>query len=140
MSTRCQIRVIKNGYPLNYYHHFDGYLSGVGRELRDWLLEIGVESGKRSEDVDMLVAKMSADNQYEPTFGRHTDINFFYLLDFDNGIFKAYELYGCDPWADEDSDDYDKSKAWYEQLPCKISREVDLLGNDFDNEQDFQCA
>ena len=141
MSTRCQIRIVKNGYPLNYYHHHDGYLSGVGAELRGWLKEAGVEeTGKRTEGVEGLVMRMSADREYEPTFWRHADIEFFYLLDFDNGVFRAYELRGWNPWADEGEDGYDAGKPWYAQMPRNVRRETDLLADDFNEEEEEEEA
>ena len=119
MGTRCQIRIVKNGYPLNYYHHYDGGWNGVGAELRKWLGELGVGGTKVSDGtlVYGLILRMQQDTQYQPTFFRHMDIEFFYLLDFDNWTFKGYALNGRDPWAEEGEDDYDQYKPWYSQLP-----------------------
>ena len=119
MGTRCQIRIVKNGYPLNYYHHYDGGWNGVGAELRKWLGELGVGGTKVSDGTPVygLILRMQQDTQYQPTVFRHTDIEFFYLLDFDNWTFKGYALNGRDPWAEEGEDDYDQYKPWYSQLP-----------------------
>lgn len=110
MGTRCQIRIVKNGCPLNYYHHYDGGWNGVGAELKKWLKECG-------DDAEALVLRIMDDKQYHPTFFRHADIEFFYLLDFDEGVFNGYELKGWNPWACEGEDDYDQYKPWYNQLP-----------------------
>ena len=119
MGTRCQIRIVKNGYPLNYYHHYDGGWNGVGAELRKWLGELGVD-GTRVSDGTLaygLILRMQQDTQYQPTFFRHADIEFFYLLDLDNWVFRGYALNGRDPWAEEGEDDYDQYQPWYSQLP-----------------------
>jgi hypothetical protein len=90
--------------------------------LRKWLREVGVDGdengvGNRMLGADGLIMHMQQDEQYQPTFFRHIDIEFFYLLDFDAGVFNGYELKGWDPWADEGEDDYDQYKPWYSQLP-----------------------
>lgn len=110
MGTRCQIRIVKNGCPLNYYHHHDGGWNGVGAKLRKWLKECG-------DDAEALVLRIMDDKQYQPTFFRHVDIELFYLLNFDENVFNGYELKGWNPWADEGEDDYDQHKPWYNQLP-----------------------
>lgn len=120
MGTRSQIRIVKNGYPLNYYHHYDGGWNGVGAELRKWLKEIGVDedhAGKNMLGAELVALQLEKDGQYHPTFFRHADIEFFYLLDFDEGVFNGYELKGWNPWACEGEDDYDQYKPWYNQLP-----------------------
>ena len=121
MSTRCQIRIIKNGYPLNLYHHCDGYFKGgVGEELHDALkpyadpanagLDKDVRSDRALESVMKLV---SHDFRYEPTFYRHFDIEYFYLLNFDKGEFLGWQTPVCKAW-DELSDE---DGEWYGQLP-----------------------
>ena len=39
MSTRCCITVETENKVFNYYHHSDGYIMGVGKELVDFLIE-----------------------------------------------------------------------------------------------------
>ena len=122
MGTRSQIRIVKNGYPLNYYHHYDGGWNGVGEQLRKWLKEIGVDGGgKGMAGAEYIVLRMEKDGHYHPTFFRHGDIRFFYLLDFDEGVFNGYELKGLNPWAQEGEDGYDQHRPWYSQLPKQDS-------------------
>jgi len=135
MSTRCQIRIVRNGYPLNYYHHCDGYFSGVGKELQDWMKEcVEQNKGKVNDCLDecYIVSRMTDDNGYEPTFSLHSDIEYFYLLDFDKLRFKAYRTQVFSPWAKEGDDEYDPYKPWYDQTP-RFSEERDLLGDSMDD-------
>lgn len=129
MSTRCQIRIVKNGYPLNYYHHCDGYFSGVGKELQGWLKE-----AQRDEGV--MIDHISQDPSYELTFYQHTDIEYFYLIDFDEKKYKGYEIGGYDPWANEGEDEYDQYKPWYNQMPKNVRATKDLLKDEMVDEQD----
>ena len=131
MSTRCQIRIVKNGYPLNLYHHYDGYFkNGVGEQLHNALqpytepanteLEKKMRDDRTLESVMQLIRE---DNSYEPTFWRHGDIEYFYLLDFDNHEFLGWQT--CRAWdgvPDEDG-------TWYEQMPNLKDghRKVNLL-------------
>lgn len=149
MSTRTTVRIIKNGMVVNYYHHGDGYFSGVGKELQDWLKESKENSyhitkkGKKTKNYDMdvvfdkFLCKINADVSYQPTFYRHCDIEFFYLLDFDKKIFKAYKTCGAnpdsnkpfcymDPWHSENDERYDKTKPFFNQMPA-FSIERDLV-------------
>lgn len=121
MSTRCQIRIIKNGYPLNIYHHCDGYFAGgVGEQLHDALkpyvdpANASLDKDVRSDrTLDSVMKLINHDFRYEPTFYRHMDIEYFYLLDFDNDVFQGWQTPVCKAWEgvpDEDG-------TWYEQLP-----------------------
>ena len=122
MSTRCQVRIIKNGYPLNLYHHYDGYFkNGVGEQLHNALkpyrempantdFEREVRDDRALESVMKLVRE---DKSYEPTFWRHGDIEYFYLLNFDKGEFMGWQTPVCKAWDDLSDED----GKWYGQLP-----------------------
>ena len=120
MGTRSQIRVVKNGYPLNYYHHFDGYFKGgVGEELHTALVKAWNDPENQREEVrsdrtlQSVMHLFREDPSYEPTFYRHFDIEYFYLLDFDKGEFTGWQTPCMTAWEgvpDEDG-------TWYEQLP-----------------------
>ena len=141
MSTRCQVRVIYNGYPANFYHHCDGYLSGVGTELRHFLTDDvtpskdkGIEPEKVN-DIFHVIEKLSRDGAYEVTFHSHWDIEYFYVLDFDNFKFKAYHVkYGDGEhvWPRQGQDEYDPYKPWYFQMPA-TDAEYDLLADSLDD-------
>lgn len=138
MSTRCQVRIIRNGYPLNYYHHCDGYFEGVGKELQEWLKEcIERNEGRKNDCLDEMhvVEKMTMQNGYEPTFCIHGDIEYFYLLDFDRMVFKAYRTKGFSPWAKEGDDQYDQYKPWYDQIP-NYSKMLDMIQDEMTEQDD----
>ena len=138
MSTRCQVRIIRNGYPLNYYHHCDGYFEGVGKELQEWLKECMERNKWRTDDcLDEMhvVENMTMQNGYEPTFCIHGDIEYFYLLDFDRRVFRAYHTKGFSPWAKEGDDQYDQYKPWYDQIP-NYSKMLDLIQDEMTEQDD----
>ena len=112
MSTRCQIRIVKNGYPLNIYHHCDGYFSGVGAELQDILKE----NSERLSANWLVAHLLNQCDGYEVTFGIHADIEYFYLIDLDKKEFKACRL-KIEVWAKAGSDEYDQYQPWYNQFP-----------------------
>lgn len=149
MSTRCQVRIIKNGYPLNLYHHCDGYFKdGVGEELHNALLNgmnnlaglpglggADAQDKERYERAFRLVMRTVRDDpSYEPTFYRHMDIEYFYLLNFDENVFVGWQTPVMRAWSEHDDEDGE----WYGQLPnIRDGHEkIDLLGEikeEYDN-------
>lgn len=131
MSTRCQVRIVQNGYPFNLYHHFDGYFSGVGRELQ-LLLRSCLDPMKPDQkltdrvDGDMLAKTLINKDEYIPTFFNHADIEYFYLIDLDNERYVGMVTAERNPWSREGEDEYDQYKPWYDQLP-KATKTIDLL-------------
>ena len=85
MSTRTQIRIVSDGKATDLYHHWDGYFEGVGMELHTAL--------QLADEPKKLLENLLKTPGYEPADGRHCDIEYWYLLDFDNRSFKGYE---CD--------------------------------------------
>jgi len=102
MSTRCIIKVINHGQKRQYYHHCDGYLSGVGWELFRTYFQVAhgysPQTGsytrwfmERTEDCD-LTKDIDCSYEPEPWEQYHCDIEFQYLLDFDAGTLQATEI------------------------------------------------
>lgn len=134
MSTRCQIRIVRDGYPLNLYHHSDGYYSGVGKQLQGWLREILDPIMRKPWEftgADGIVDHLRGDPEYEIAFRRHGDIEYFYLLDFDRMEFRAYHL-RPQPWASEGEDEYDQYRAVYDQMP-RYDESRDLATDEMDD-------
>ena len=90
MSTRAQIRIIEGGEHKDFYHHFDGYFSYLGEELKAALKKCN----GMAELEDTLLNEMKG---YEQTENLHGDIEFFYLIDFDKNVYKGFKL-GWEPW------------------------------------------
>ncbi len=97
MSTRCVVKITVGKSRKLYYHHYDGYLSGVGYELfsryamfyegsrfGEWYAEWRVT--KTSQDCN---PSKDIDCSYEPEeWGTtHDDIEFLYELDFNSHRF-----------------------------------------------------
>ena len=124
MSTRSLVRIVKNGCPVNFYHHHDGYYEGVGAELQQWLKELMNEKG----DISTwdLMHKLHADDEYEVTFWQHDAIEYFYLIDLDKKEYAACKVPCMSAWLDKGHPDYDASKPWYDQMPICIEKR-DLL-------------
>lgn len=102
MSTRSNILIIKkdsdNKFVVTqYYHHCDGYLEGVGEELRLCAVTGVGFSAISNEELDVNIKKLLSENsQYEQEDnydfsekdGIHGDIEYLYVLDVAN--------YSCD--------------------------------------------
>ena len=92
MSTRSQIKVIHNGKSVELYHHCDGYPEGVGF----CLLKI-LEKEHKGWHPSELVTEMVKKGNFEITFGRHCDIEYYYELNFDKEVVNCMEV---DNWGD----------------------------------------
>lgn len=93
MATRSNILLITSDNKVHqFYHHWDGYLSGVGEEIRKYLVySAGLKSlvleGKSLYDI--LVETISKDESYlsEEVYDLtdkndlHADIEFLYVID-----------------------------------------------------------
>lgn len=81
MSTRSMILVKAAGVDHWFYHHCDGYLSGVGKYLTD-CLDLFVKNKNHDIDADEFIKKlMQSDSSFEITFYDYTDIDYLYLVD-----------------------------------------------------------
>lgn len=89
MSTRCNI-VFKDGnYEFFIYHHCDGHLNGVGRELRAGMQKGFMQNHWYVTDyVNELIkhgmTERGVENSenYELTTGIHGDIDYLYEIDY----------------------------------------------------------
>lgn len=81
MSTRSMIIITDDKHELTLYHHWDGYPEGVGSDLisryRNRLDKLNVAY------IANELVKAKNDN-YEITYGRHTDIEYMYNIDLVN--------------------------------------------------------
>ena len=77
MSTRSITRVIENGRTVDIYHHHDGYPEGVGAHL----LEVFKTTQATADDF--VRALFKSDGEYEVTFARWWDVEYLYIIDFD---------------------------------------------------------
>lgn len=78
MSTRSQVKVIANNKEIMLYHHWDGYPTGVGY----CLLKL-MEKYKDGEWAEEIINKMIKKADFEVTLANHSDIEYFYEMDFD---------------------------------------------------------
>ena len=108
MSTRANVvikKVAKNG-NVSYaqlYHHHNGYCSGVGKDLSEYMAEIGVmpdeEKKKVLEDPVSLAKWLSHDDrrdeyEYEGTsVNLHGDIEYLYVIDLTNKTITCYSTW-----------------------------------------------
>lgn len=92
MSTRCIVRIAKNGREVTLYHHHDGYPEGVGKDLMERFgkilqkekieIEKGFQSWLGVCDIANQLIKDSMDS-YELTIGNHTDREYEYFISLD---------------------------------------------------------
>lgn len=128
MSTRSNVVVVNadGNHVDQFYHHWDGYLSGVGEELRKHLLySIGINSLVKDMSVyDILIGELSDCDGYEfedswasSDHNRlHADIEFTYVI-------RGNDLYFVYEW------DICHKVTTYKDLidhVCKDSNKIDL--------------
>ena len=84
MSTRCNLLVESGETKLFIYHHHDGYLEGVGRDLLDRLKKLlASDVGKWARAHEFVTGLLSDKNEeYEVTVGWHGDIEYSYRIVF----------------------------------------------------------
>ena len=90
MSTRSNIFVDFNGERKQFYHHHDGYLDGVGKDL---LVRMEMAIARARKDISYLVSTervykefinlLEEEGSYEPEeIGLHGDIEYLYYVKF----------------------------------------------------------
>lgn len=95
MSTRSNIILVTHGNKAHqFYHHCDGYLSGVGEELRCKLVySLGMHTLIKDMPLyDLLVREVAKDSDYEDEFKYemneanrlHCDIEYLYIIKDDS--------------------------------------------------------
>jgi hypothetical protein len=101
--------------------HCDGYFSGVGYCLQQMLVKKTAVNKENAEDCVCMM--LQEDNDFEPTFYPHSDIEYFYIIDFDSNVFSGWRTHCVNAWGDA------KDK-WLESLP-RVDEEskVDLLND-----------
>ena len=102
MSTRSNIILVTPGNIAHqFYHHCDGYLSGVGEELRCKLVySLGMNTLIKDMSLyDLLVGEVTKDSDYEDEYKfemsdynrLHSDIEYLYVI-------KDGSLYYVNEW------------------------------------------
>lgn len=127
MSTRSNIILVTpDNKAHQFYHHFDGYLSGVGEELRCKLVySLGMNTLIKDMSLyDLLVGEVAKDSDYEDEYKLemndrnhiHCDIEYLYVI-------KDGGLYYVNEW-----DLHDKLKTYKDVIDyvCKDSNKLDL--------------
>ena len=127
MSTRSNIIfVTPDNKAHQFYHHWDGYLSGVGEELRNYLVySIGMSCLiKDMSAYEILIGELANDDGYEDEskFNLnshnhiHGDVEFTYVIR-GNDLYYVYKWGLCDK-VDTYNDLID--------YVCKDSNKIDL--------------
>lgn len=105
MSTRSNIILVTPDNKVHqFYHHWDGYLSGVGEDLRKHLIySVGMSVLAKDLSVyDILVGELAGDDDYRDervmsldTHNElHGDIEYTYVIK-DNKLFYVYKYNLC---------------------------------------------
>lgn len=124
MSTRSNIIVVTPDHQAHqFYYHCDGYLSGVGEELRCFINE--------SESYEDLLKKLATSDEYGDFYrdegkfdqklmanGLHADIEFLYVI-------KNKKLYYMEIWKSKDFEDLRTYKELVDYI-CISKHEIDL--------------
>ena len=106
MGTRSVIRVQeawenengkKKTIKHDIYHHYDGYIEGVGFTLLDIFLNKDTKKLDIYADIDhvanfLIKDKKNIDNTFEITAYNHTDIEYFYLIDVNTKTIEAWHV------------------------------------------------
>lgn len=82
MATRANVRVEQGERVQNFYHHWNGYPQGVGRDLEKML------RGKETWDFDEICAELKSgivdpNCPFEPSDSPHGDIEYDYTISCD---------------------------------------------------------
>lgn len=128
MSTRCNI--ILNGYArdkkIYLYHHHDGYPSGVGADLAEFLKQRGCKKdGRWDEELIATALVKKQDDEYECSAGLHGDIEYLYVIDAPYGKLRCYEV----DWKVVGWD-----KPMNEELICQQKYQLPIPGWDDEKE------
>lgn len=135
MSTRSNIILVTpDNKAHQFYHHFDGYLSGVGEELRTKLLySVGMSIIVKDISVyDVLIGEVMKDEEYEDEYVHdmneinhlHGDIEFLYVV-------KGSQLYYVNEWNLCEKLETNQDIINY---VCKDSNEIDVTKQLHDDE------
>lgn len=127
MSTRSNIILVTpDNKAHQFYHHCDGYLSGVGEELRKHLIySIGMSTLIKDASLyDLLINEIHKDEDYEDEYKLemndenclHGDIEYLYVI-------KDGNLYYVNEWDLHNKVNTNRDIIDY---VCKDSNKLDL--------------
>ena len=92
MATRCSIKIIGDDNKVQFfYHHYDGYPSGVGIDILTYLEERNQDYDFDKMVIDINSGFVGADPTYEPSEDIHGDENYVYLIDCNSKELKCYK-------------------------------------------------
>lgn len=129
MSTRSNIIVEFEGKRELFYHHFDGYLEGVGFDLliRGELASRNIsffDEDKQGKMYRRFKELLQEEEHYEPVDLPSEDIEFLYYVIFDPDkpseisiSYSAVDLYDCD---DDDINELMTAKHGDYEISLKI--------------------
>ena len=85
MSTRCVVRLIdeKLNKQIDLYHHYDGYVEGVGFEIIDTFFDKENKKFVLPNDIADIANKLiksETDKYFEITLSNHCDIEYLYTI------------------------------------------------------------
>lgn len=80
MSTRAHIVVISEDEERYVYHHSDGYLEGVGKELKEFLKYSYDPSDYSADELCQQLEDWNVSYEYENA-GIHGDEEYIYYID-----------------------------------------------------------
>lgn len=96
MATRANIILDSNHYNRIWlYHHWDGYPSGLGINLMEFLEKNGNVVNDYCRDsihLANLLIKDEKDDGYELTNDQHGDIDYLYKIDTSDRTIRAYRI------------------------------------------------
>lgn len=102
MSTRAIVRVFEKDkstnrkFKIDLYHHYDGYIEGVGFELVEMFLNPQTQQLEMPFDVDRVATQIVKKDGYEVTAFNHSDIEYLYEIDVEN---KNITVYNVNNWG-----------------------------------------
>ena len=107
MSTRATILIKEGNEKVRMYHHHDGYPSGIGKDMKNYLKTL------KWWDIEgitnyLIKGKLNGDNEYEYTICQHGDEEYAYLIDCDMKKLKCYKV----GW-----DEYDWKESKVVEIP-----------------------
>lgn len=106
MGTRSVVRIQetwenengkKKAIKHDIYHHYDGYIEGVGFTLLDMFLNKNTKNLDIKQDINyvanfIIKDKKGLDDSYEITAYNHVDIEYFYLIDVTTKTIEAWHV------------------------------------------------
>lgn len=108
MSTRTNVVILKENHkPVQLYHHHDGYPTGVGKELQEYIADILKEDKEILSTPDNLAKYLShpeRDDEYEleGRINLHFDIEYLYVISLDEETITCYRVR---MWSTQHSDE-----------------------------------